>query len=111
MNLSLLTASGNAAAGSPFSMFLSLGLIVAVFYFFILRPQQKREKASQQMRSSLEVGDDIITIGGIVGTIVSIKEDTLVIETSGDRNKMRITRWAVQQNTTPKAEEPAKTSK
>ncbi len=109
MNFSLLTAGGDTV--SMFSTFLSLGLIVAVFYFFILRPQQKREKASQKMRSSLEVGDDIITIGGIVGTIVSIKEDTLVIETSGDRNKMRITRWAIQQNTTPKAEEPAKTSK
>ena len=109
MNLSLLTA-GNETM-SMVSTFVSLGLIVVVFYFFILRPQQKREKASQKMRSSLEVGDDIITIGGIVGTIVSIKEDTLVIETSGDRNKMRITRWAVQQNTTPKEEEAAKSSK
>ncbi len=110
MNFSLLTAAAGDTANMV-SMFVSLGLIVVVFYFFILRPQQKREKASQKMRSSLEVGDDIITIGGIVGTIVSIKEDTLVIETSGDRNKMRIARWAVQQNTTPKEEEPAKNSK
>lgn len=109
MNFSLLAAGGDTV--SMFSTFLSLGLIVAVFYFFILRPQQKREKASQKMRASLEVGDDIITIGGIVGTVVSIKEDTLVIETSGDRNKMRITRWAIQQNTTPKGNEPAKSSK
>ena len=106
MNLAFLTADAGAA-DSTFSMFLSLGLIVVVFYFFILRPQQKREKAAQKMRSSVEVGDDIITIGGIVGTVVSIKEDTLVIETSGDRNKMRIARWAVQQNTTPKSDVPA----
>ena len=84
------------------STFGSLALIILIFYFFMLRPQQKRDKEAQNMRSSLEVGDDIITIGGIVGTVVSLKEDTLVIETSGDRNKIRITRWAVQQNVTPK---------
>ncbi|MEG1875542.1 MAG: preprotein translocase subunit YajC [Angelakisella sp.] len=89
--------------------FVPLILVVVIFYFFLLRPQQKKEKQAQQMRSSLEVGDDITTIGGIVGTVVSLKEDTLVIETSGDRNKIRITRWAIQQNSTPK--ETAKATK
>ena len=108
MRFAFLTTDA-AASGSMLPSIFSLVLIVVVFYFFILRPQQKREKESSKMRSSLEVGDDIITIGGIVGTIVSIKEDTLVIETGSDRSKLRITRWAVQQNTTPKeAAAPAK---
>ena len=93
---------GPGGTMSMISTFGSLALIILIFYFFMLRPQQKRDKEAQNMRSSLEVGDDIITIGGIVGTVVSLKEDTLVIETSGDRNKIRITRWAVQQNVTPK---------
>lgn len=104
MNLSLLTVQPDPTM-SMITSFGSLALIIAVFYFFILRPQQKKDKQSQKMRSSIEVGDDVITIGGIVGTVVSLKEDTIVIETSGDRNKMRIARWAVQQNTTPKGAE------
>ena len=91
-----------AAAGGMFTSILSLVMIIAVFYFFILRPQQKRDKEASKMRSNLQVGDDVITIGGIVGTIVSMKEDTLVIETGSDRSKIRVTRLAIQQNTTPK---------
>ena len=97
MNFSFL-----AAAGGMFTSIISLVMIIAVFYFFILRPQQKRDKEASKMRSNLQVGDDVITIGGIVGTIVSMKEDTLVIETGSDRSKIRVTRWAIQQNTTPK---------
>lgn len=100
MNFAFLTTD-SAAAGSMFTSIFSLVLIVVVFYFFIIRPQQKQTKEANKMRSNLQVGDDIITIGGIVGTIVSIKEDTLVIETGSDRSKLRITRWAVQQNVTP----------
>lgn len=101
MSFAFLTTD-TAATGGMLTSVLSLGLILVVFYFFILRPQQKREKEATKMRSNLQVGDDVITIGGIVGTIVSTKEDTLVIETGSDRSKIRITRWAVQQNTTPK---------
>jgi len=107
MSFAFLTADPAAAGGMMTSM-ISLVLIVVVFYFFIMRPQQKQTKEANKMRSSLEVGDDIITIGGIVGTIVSMKEDTMVIETGSDRSKIRITRWAVQQNTTPKESTPAK---
>jgi len=81
---------------------LPMILIVAVFYLMFIRPQKKREKQVQQMRSELEVGDEITTIGGLIGTVVVIKEDYLVIETSSDRNKLRITRWAVQSNNTSK---------
>lgn len=100
MNFVFLTA--DPAAGSMVTSLISLVMVVLVFYFFIIRPQSKKDKEASKMRSSLQVGDDIITIGGIVGTIVNIKEDTLVIETGSDRSKIRITRWAVQQNTTPK---------
>ena len=101
MNFAYLTADPGAPAGSMFASLFSLVLIVVVFYFFLIRPQQKQTKEANKMRASLEVGDDVITIGGIVGIIVSIKDDTLVIETGSDRSKIRITRWAVQQNVTP----------
>lgn len=92
-----------AAAGTETSaimQFLPLILIVAVFYLMLIRPQKKREKEVQAMRSNLEVGDEIITIGGIIGTVILIKDEYLVIETGSDRDKIRIVRSAVQTNTT-----------
>ena len=64
----------------------------------MIRPQKKREKEVEKMRSSIEVGDEIVTSGGIIGRVVSIREDTIVIETGSDRSKIRIARWAIQQN-------------
>ena len=78
----------------------SFALIIGVFYFFLIRPQRKKEKQTQQMRNNVVVGDEITTVGGIVGIVVSIKEDTVVLETGGDRSKIRIKRWAVQTNET-----------
>ena len=65
-------------------------------YFIILRPQKKREKEEQKMRNNMRVGDEITTIGGICGRVVTIRDDSLVIETGADRNKMTIKKWAVQ---------------
>jgi len=79
---------------------LPLLLIVVVFYFMLIRPQKKKEKETQRMRNSIQVGDEITTVGGIVGLVVSIKEDTIVIETGNDRSKVRIKRWAIQSNET-----------
>lgn len=93
------------AIGSIVS-FLPLVLIFVIFYFMLIRPQKKREKETQSMRSNLEVGDEIVTIGGVIGTIVSLRDDNILIETGSDRNKMRITRWAVQQNNTPHEKAP-----
>ena len=79
--------------------FLSIGLIVVMFvalYFFMIRPQKKQEKQIKDMRDSLQVGDEITTIGGIIGKIVSIKDETLVLETSRDGTKIRILRSAVR---------------
>ena len=78
---------------------MSIVLIVVtilVFYFFMIRPQKKQEKETQNMRNNLQVGDEITTIGGIIGKIVSIKEETVTIETSHDRSKIRILRSAVR---------------
>ena len=77
---------------------LSIGMIVVifvVFYFFMIRPQKKQEKAMNDMRNNLTVGDEITTIGGIIGKVVSIKEVTCVIESAHDRTKIRILKSAV----------------
>lgn len=79
---------------------LPLVLVFVIFYFLLIRPQQKKEKETQKMRQSLEVGDEIVTIGGIIGRVVVLKEDNVVIETGSDRSKMRIARWAIQANNT-----------
>ena len=75
-------------------------LLIVVFYFVLIRPQRKRDKETQRMRNSLQVGDEIVTVGGVVGLVVSIKEDTVVLETGGDRSKIRVKRWAIQESLT-----------
>lgn len=88
-------------SGSMWSMFIIYGLIIAVFYFILIRPQSKQKKKEEQMRNSIEVGDTIVTIGGIIGRVVSVKDEDIVIETGADRNKMKIKKWAVGSNETP----------
>ena len=99
MNIAFLeTASGS---GSMWSSIIMMALIIVVFWFFIIRPQRKKDKETAKMRSELQVGDEIVTIGGSIGIIVSMKEDSLVIETGSDRSKVRLARWAISgKNTT-----------
>ena len=99
MNIAFLeTASGS---GSMWSSIIMMALIIVVVWFFIIRPQRKKDKETAKMRSELQVGDEIVTIGGIIGIIVSMKEDSLVIETGSDRSKVRLARWAISgKNTT-----------
>ena len=78
-----------------FTMILMLVGLLVVMYFVMIRPQKKQEKAQNDMRNNLAVGDEITTIGGIIGKIVSIKEETCVIETSHERTKIRILKSAV----------------
>ena len=78
-----------------FTMILMLGGLLLVMYFVMIRPQKKQEKEQNDMRNNLAVGDEITTIGGIIGKIVSIKEETCVIETSHERTKIRILKSAV----------------
>ncbi|MBE6788502.1 MAG: preprotein translocase subunit YajC [Ruminococcaceae bacterium] len=87
------------------TMFLPLVLMFVLLYFFMIRPQKKRDKEIQDMRSNLQIGDEVITTGGIVGIVASLKEDTVVIETGSDRSKIRVARWAIAQNNTVHEEE------
>ena len=87
-----------STAQSLLGNILPFVLIIGLLYFMMIRPQQKKDKKDQEMRSTVEVGDEITTIGGVIGRIINVKEDTLVIETGSDRSKIRITKWAIQQN-------------
>lgn len=105
MNLMLLEAAADQAAEANnwlvmLMQFAPPVLIFVVFYFLLIRPQRKKDKEAQNMRNNIQVGDEIVTAGGIVGRVVSVREDTLVVETGGERSKVRIKRWAVQSNQT-----------
>ena len=91
----LLTNSGTNGSASLLSMLLPFVILIAVFYFLLIRPENKKKKAAAKMRSELAVGDEITTIGGVVGTICQVKEDTIIIETSADRVRMEFTKWAI----------------
>lgn len=73
-----------------------LVLVVVAFYFFLIRPQKKQEKAQQELRDNMKVGDEVTTIGGIVGKIVSLKEETVVLETTKDKTHIRFLRAAIR---------------
>lgn len=92
--------SGTASKGNSTMMIVMMVGLVVLMYFMMIRPQKKREKQEQEMRNSLEIGDEIITIGGIVGKVVTIREEDIVIETGADRTKMKIQRWAINSNKT-----------
>ena len=126
MNLFLLdqAASTQAAAENPWGNFLMWGMVAVMFiamYFFVLRPQRKKQKEEEEMRSSIEIGDDVTTIGGIVGKVIAIREDddTFVLETGTDKTRIRFKKWAVSSIDTPekqpkkneKAEKKSKKSK
>ncbi|MGN1168666.1 MAG: preprotein translocase subunit YajC [Acutalibacteraceae bacterium] len=81
-------------------MWVYLIAMIAIMYFLMIRPQRKKQKEEQTMRDNVQIGDEITTIGGIMGRVVTVKEDSLVIETGADRNKMKIARWAVSVNNT-----------
>ena len=95
--LTLLTATG---ASGMSSMLVTLVLMLAVFYFMLIRPENKRKKEAEQMRSSVKNGDKITTIGGIVGTVVNVKENNLVVETGADQVRIEIAKWAMSTNET-----------
>ena len=78
-----------------FTMIIMMVGLLVVMYFFMIRPQKKQEKEQNAMRNNLAVGDEITTIGGIIGKVVSIKEETCVIETTHERTKIRILKTAV----------------
>ena len=91
------TATG-AEGSAGLGIFLPLILMLAMLYFLMIRPESKRKKQAEEMRSSLKKGYQITTIGGIVGKIVQVTDENIVIETSDDRVRMELTKWAVSTN-------------
>ncbi len=90
------TTAASATSMSSITSVLIMVAMLAVMYFILIRPQKKKEKEQREMRNALEVGDGVTTIGGIVGRVVSIKDDTILLETGSDRTKIRFQKWAVQ---------------
>ena len=93
---------GTAAGGNPMSLILMVGVFV-LMYFMMIRPQKKRQKEEQEMRDSIQIGDEITTIGGVMGRVVVVKDDSIVIETGTDRTRLKMQRWAIQTNETANA--------
>ena len=95
-------ASGSAeqSKGSSWSMIIMMVALFAIMYFLMIRPQKKKQKEEQEMRDSIQIGDEITTIGGIMGRVVTVKEDSIVLESGADRTKMKFPRWAIQTNDT-----------
>lgn len=81
--------------GSQYSGLIMMAVFFGIFYFLLIRPQQKKNKQIQKMRSELKVGDNVITIGGVHGKILNIKEEFLTIEVGADKAKLQISKWAV----------------
>ncbi|MBR4910822.1 MAG: preprotein translocase subunit YajC [Clostridia bacterium] len=82
--------------------------LILIMYFLMIRPQRKKQKEEEMMRKNLQVGDEVLTIGGIYGRVVSLKEDSMVIESKSDHCKLTIARWALQQNLTVHDDTPNK---
>ncbi len=93
------TSTASTSAGMS-STILMLVVMLAVFYFMLIRPENKRKKEAEEMRSSVKVGDRITTIGGICGTVVNVKEEKVVLETSADQVRIELAKWAVSSNET-----------
>ena len=87
------------------AMLLRVIIMFAVFYFFILRPENKKKKKTEEMRNSLTLGDEIVTIGGMIGKIVQITEDTITFETGEDRVRIQTKKWAISTTAKMEAEE------
>lgn len=111
LNLSAADTAANGAGGGAMGTVMMIIYIVVIFgamYFLMIRPQRKKQKEEKKMRENLQVGDEIVTIGGIHGRVISLKEETMVIESLSDHSKMTIARWALQSNLTVHDDAPAK---
>ena len=100
-----------ATAGGMGSSMIMLVVMLAVFYFMLIRPENKRKKEAEEMRSSVKTGDKITTIGGICGTVVNVKESKIVIETGADQVRIELEKWAISSNETAVEAAQAKAKK
>ena len=92
--------SGNLAQNSGLLMLIPM---IAVFYFLLIRPENKRKKEAEQMRSAVKTGDRVTTIGGVVGVVVNVKDDKFVLETGADQVRIEFAKWALSTNETAAA--------
>ena len=95
--MNVLTGTTSAGMGSTVIM---LVLMIAIFYFMLIRPENKKKKEAEQMRSAVRKGDKITTIGGICGTVVDVKESRIVLETGADQVRIELEKWAISTNET-----------
>ncbi len=93
----LTTPAGTPGMGSTLIMMVAM---LVIFYFMLIRPENKRKKEAEQMRSAVKTGDKIVTIGGITGTVVNVKENRIVIETGADQVRIELEKWAISSNET-----------
>ena len=100
---------GTTAAGGGLSMIIWLVAMFGVLYFFMIRPENKRKKQAQAMRDSLKKGDKVTTIGGIIGKIVHVTDDRVVLETSEDRVRVEVAKWAISSVGVQTTEQPMET--
>ena len=98
-------------AGGGMTSIIMIVAMIAVFYFLMIRPENKRKKEAEQMRSAVKTGDVITTIGGIIGTVVSVKDDKFVMETSADQVRIELAKWAISSNETATAAAKAEAKK
>ena len=119
MNLSFFTLAADTASdassgatgtnGTSILVMVGwIGIMLVAMYFLMIRPQRKKQKEEKQMRENLQVGDEVVTIGGIYGRVISLKEDSMVIESKSDHSKLTVARWALQQNLTIHDDTPKK---
>ena len=95
-----LSTTEMSATGGMTSSIVMLVAMLAIFYFMLIRPENKRKKEAEQMRSSVKTGDKITTIGGVIGTVVSVKDDRFVMETGADQVRIELAKWALSTNET-----------
>ena len=95
--IQFLETASATGAGNLITLVLPMVIVIVFMYLILYLPQRRQEKKDTEMRNSIDVGDEVVTIGGIVGRVASIKEDTFVLETGSDRVKMRFKRWAIQE--------------
>lgn len=106
-----LADTAGAEPATMFSPILMLVIMGVVFYFLLIRPENKRKKEAEQMRSSVKVGDKITTIGGIFGVVISVKDDKFVMETGADQVRVEFAKWAISTNETASAAAKAEAQK
>ena len=108
--LNFLTTTTTPAGGMS-STLIMLVAMLAIFYFMLIRPENKRKKEAEDMRNSVKTGDKITTIGGIIGTVVDVKDEKIVSETSADQVRIQLAKWAISSNETAAEAAKAKAKK